>query len=486
MTAGKANEVPTETYRRWGGGHGLGSALFWDFCKDKTIKDGRNPANVVCVCTSPLYGTIAPSAGGRCDVVGVGVGQHPQSLVHAVGLRRPLLDDAEVRRLGRHRHHGQGRQADVGRHRATTGDVPRRGRPVGQGHVGDPAGDLGADRATPAGRRRRRRGRSGEGPRRHATTQPPAVLCIGPAGENQTAHGCLVHDAGNGAGQGGFGAVWGSKNLKAISVIGTGAISVADPQALLKARFVAEGEVRHLVGAARLRPVVASRRPAEPADDDAAADRRAASAGVPVVHQRLPDARQRGLRQRVHVPGDRLVHLGGEPRGEEPGAARRSEHEGRRRGAAVRPELVRVPDRPALARTAPRRARDRRRGEGAVEPAVGEARHAGVRREAHSRPVQPPGHRQGPGRRLGAGRREVGPHGRPRQRQHGLLLLGHARPRLRPARRAGVGLRQHPRQPGHQRALLQHHLHQRQRRVRVRQADAPRSRANSSNWSRAS
>ena len=70
------------------------------------------------------------------------------------------------------------------------------------------------------------------------STQPPAVLCIGPAGENQTAHGCLIHDAGNGAGQGGFGAVWGSKNLKAISVIGTGAITVADPQALLKARFV--------------------------------------------------------------------------------------------------------------------------------------------------------------------------------------------------------------------------------------------------------
>ena len=50
--------------------------------------------------------------------------------------------------------------------------------------------------------------------------------------------GRLIHDAGNGAGQGGFGAVWGSKNLKAISVIGTGAIPVADPEALIKARLV--------------------------------------------------------------------------------------------------------------------------------------------------------------------------------------------------------------------------------------------------------
>ena len=33
----------TEKYRHWGGGHGLGSALFWDLCKDKTITDGRDP-----------------------------------------------------------------------------------------------------------------------------------------------------------------------------------------------------------------------------------------------------------------------------------------------------------------------------------------------------------------------------------------------------------------------------------------------------------
>ena len=47
----------------------------------------------------------------------------------------------------------------------------------------------------------------------------------------------LIHDAGNGAGQGGFGAVWGSKKLKAISVIGTGSVSVADPKALMAARL---------------------------------------------------------------------------------------------------------------------------------------------------------------------------------------------------------------------------------------------------------
>ena len=79
MTSRKAIAIDTEPYRRWGGGHGMGAALFWDFCKDKTITDGRHPANVCCVVTSPLCGTIVPSAGGRCEVVGVGVGQYPVS-----------------------------------------------------------------------------------------------------------------------------------------------------------------------------------------------------------------------------------------------------------------------------------------------------------------------------------------------------------------------------------------------------------------------
>ena len=54
LTAQRAIEIDTADYRSWGGGHGLGSALFWDFCKDKTITDGRHPANVCCVMTSPL------------------------------------------------------------------------------------------------------------------------------------------------------------------------------------------------------------------------------------------------------------------------------------------------------------------------------------------------------------------------------------------------------------------------------------------------
>jgi aldehyde:ferredoxin oxidoreductase len=80
-------------------------------------------------------------------------------------------------------------------------------------------------------------GSGDDGPR---TTQRPAVLTIGPAGENLSRVACLIHDAANSAGQGGFGGIWGAKNLKAISVIGTGSVEIADPNALMQARLWAQ------------------------------------------------------------------------------------------------------------------------------------------------------------------------------------------------------------------------------------------------------
>lgn len=68
------------------------------------------------------------------------------------------------------------------------------------------------------------------GGREHGqTTQRPAVVAIGPAGENLSRTACLIHDASNASGQGGFGAIWGQKKLKVISVVGTGGVHVRDP-----------------------------------------------------------------------------------------------------------------------------------------------------------------------------------------------------------------------------------------------------------------
>jgi len=54
------------------------------------------------------------------------------------------------------------------------------------------------------------------------------ILTVGPAAENGVVFSCITHDFGRQSGRSGIGAVLGSKNIKAIAVRGTGAISVAD------------------------------------------------------------------------------------------------------------------------------------------------------------------------------------------------------------------------------------------------------------------
>jgi aldehyde:ferredoxin oxidoreductase len=66
------------------------------------------------------------------------------------------------------------------------------------------------------------------------------MLVIGPAGEKLSRVAHIQHQAGGAFGQGGFGGVMGSKNLKAIVVKGTGSIPVADPQGLIDMRMYAK------------------------------------------------------------------------------------------------------------------------------------------------------------------------------------------------------------------------------------------------------
>jgi aldehyde:ferredoxin oxidoreductase len=61
-----------------------------------------------------------------------------------------------------------------------------------------------------------------------------AVLTIGPAGENLCRVAIILNETASAAGQGGYGAVMGSKNLKAIVVKGTGTLKVARPDVLMK------------------------------------------------------------------------------------------------------------------------------------------------------------------------------------------------------------------------------------------------------------
>jgi aldehyde:ferredoxin oxidoreductase len=60
------------------------------------------------------------------------------------------------------------------------------------------------------------------------------VLCIGPAGENLVRFSTIQHNLSNASGQTGFGAVLGSKLVKAIAIRGTQGVRVADPEGFLR------------------------------------------------------------------------------------------------------------------------------------------------------------------------------------------------------------------------------------------------------------
>lgn len=236
LTTHTVEEIPTEKYQKWGGGHGMGSAVFWDLCVDKTVK-GTDPANVVTIMTSPLTGTLAPSVSGRCEVQGIGLQGYPTpwfTRSNFGGRFSSMLKYA-----------GYDGLAIVGRSEtpvwlnivndkivfedATTlwGLDTRETQEEIWATVtkGREAGAWGEVNGTRDG------GRS---------TQRPAVLTIGPNAEKYGVLASLIHDAGNGAGQGGFGGVFASKNLKAVSVLGTGGVDIADPEALLSARLWAQ------------------------------------------------------------------------------------------------------------------------------------------------------------------------------------------------------------------------------------------------------
>jgi aldehyde:ferredoxin oxidoreductase len=232
LTDRKTSTIDTKDYEQWIGGHGMGSAIFWDLVKDKTIT-GFSPENVVTIMTSPLSGTLVPGASARTEVQGIGVQSSPIEWFT--------------------RSNFGGRFAPMLKYAGWDGIVieGKADKPVWVDirnedvKIKDARNLWGLD--TWKSQEEIWREVSGRGygswmefGSDERTTQRPAVLTIGPAGENLSRTACLIHDAGNASGQGGFGGIWGSKNLKAVSVIGTGSIMIADPKGLIEARLWAQ------------------------------------------------------------------------------------------------------------------------------------------------------------------------------------------------------------------------------------------------------
>jgi len=89
---------------------------------------------------------------------------------------------------------------------------------------------------------------------RAETDEEAKVACIGPAGEKGVLFAAIMNDMHRAAGRSGVGAVMGSKNLKAVVVVGMGAVKVADPKGFMAAVEKARAAVKlHPVGGAGLK-----------------------------------------------------------------------------------------------------------------------------------------------------------------------------------------------------------------------------------------
>jgi aldehyde:ferredoxin oxidoreductase len=89
---------------------------------------------------------------------------------------------------------------------------------------------------------------------RAVTDEEAKVACIGPAGEKKVLFANIMNEMQRAAGRSGVGAVMGSKNLKAVAVVGTKAVEVAEPEAFEKAVMTARKLIQeHPVGGTGLR-----------------------------------------------------------------------------------------------------------------------------------------------------------------------------------------------------------------------------------------
>ncbi len=236
LTNQTSSIIETKDYEQYGGGHGIGSALFWDLCADKLPFDAFDPQNVVTVMASPLSGTMVPAGGSRTEVQGIGAQGYPTQWFCRSNFGGRFSGELKFAGWDGIAIEGKAENPvwiNIIDDKVTFEDASSLWGTdtwatqqkiwdmvaAGKGALGD---WLQTDTKLSSGR----------------TTQKPAVLCCGPAGEAMLKElGALIHDAGYAAGQGGFGAVWGSKNLKAISVVGTGSVAIADPNALIEARL---------------------------------------------------------------------------------------------------------------------------------------------------------------------------------------------------------------------------------------------------------
>jgi aldehyde:ferredoxin oxidoreductase len=239
MTYGYAGKIlrinlsTTALYEEFGGGYGMGTAVFWDLAVapgEWDLKDPYDPRNVLPLMVGPLAATGVPGA-GRTSVCGLSPETFPTCEFWRCNFGG--LFGTTMKLAGWDGVVVEGR-AD---------------KPVWISIINDQvkiedAGELwGLDTYETQNRITSMMGggdRFGEQWQQIGdayTTARPQIVCIGPVGETKSRMAALISGSGISARMGGYGAVFGSKNLKAISVAGTGGVQMSDPEGVLQARI---------------------------------------------------------------------------------------------------------------------------------------------------------------------------------------------------------------------------------------------------------
>ncbi len=211
LSNGKVTKEETAKYLDYTGGIGIGYKVIFD---EAPLADPFSPDSRLIFAVGPLTGTLAPST-GRSEVIGV------SPHVYAPHSKHPLVSrsgfggywGAELKFAGYDAVIIQGKAPRPAFINIADDKVS----------VEDAAFIWGKDTFAAQDAIKEKLG-----------DEKVQVAIIGPSGEKLVRISPVIHRIGNAAGQGGFGAVMGSKNLKAIAVRGTGGVKVADKDGLVK------------------------------------------------------------------------------------------------------------------------------------------------------------------------------------------------------------------------------------------------------------
>ncbi|MFC2017645.1 aldehyde ferredoxin oxidoreductase N-terminal domain-containing protein [Chloroflexota bacterium] len=210
LTSGRSSTVDTENYvPKYVGGKGIADRIAWEEIPRGT--GAFDPENKLIVMTGPLAGTPPAASGGRAIVCGVAAQSLPEQYAYSsIGGWFPT----ELKYAGFDGIIIQGKSSAPCYLWIHDGEVEIKdaGKLWGLGTF-DTHQEL----------------KKIHGNDVHS-------ICIGPAGENRSRIAVLITDTENVAGQGGFGGVAGSKNLKAVCVKGSKKVKVAHLDEILKVR----------------------------------------------------------------------------------------------------------------------------------------------------------------------------------------------------------------------------------------------------------